>query len=65
MLLYSMKLQTAVANGVKHIVFRAASNKPGVEYDQKLSALASKNNLKVVSEFVKLISVQPLLKMFH
>ncbi|XP_010671478.2 bark storage protein A [Beta vulgaris subsp. vulgaris] len=58
-------VSTAVANGVKHIVFRAASNKPGVEYDQKLSALASKNNLKVVSEFVKLISVQPLLKMFH
>lgn len=52
-------VSTAVANGVKHIVFRAASNSPGVEYDSELSALAGINNLKVVSAFVELLANQP------
>ncbi|WP_215641277.1 hypothetical protein, partial [Bifidobacterium adolescentis] len=46
---------TAVANGVKHIVFRGASNRPGMPQDSNIKALASKNSLKVVSEFIKLL----------
>uniref|UniRef100_A0A803L2N2 Nucleoside phosphorylase domain-containing protein n=1 Tax=Chenopodium quinoa TaxID=63459 RepID=A0A803L2N2_CHEQI len=56
-------VSTAVANGVKHIVFRGASNKPGVPYDHKLAVLATKNSFKVASKFVKLLANQlPLIK---
>ncbi|XP_021729063.1 bark storage protein A-like [Chenopodium quinoa] len=56
-------VSTAVANGVKHIVFRGASNKPGMPYDKKLSALATKNSFKVASKFVELLANQlPLIK---
>lgn len=59
-------VSTAVANGVKHIVFRAASNKPGIPQDQAMGNLARKNNLKVVSEFVELIANQlPLIKHYY
>lgn len=56
-------VSTAVANGVKHIVFRGASNKPGGPYDNILSALLSKITFKVVTKFVELLSNQlPLIK---
>lgn len=51
-------VSTAVANGVKHIVFQAASNTPGESKDKELSELAGKNNLKVVSAFIELIARQ-------
>uniref|UniRef100_A0A803L2N3 Nucleoside phosphorylase domain-containing protein n=1 Tax=Chenopodium quinoa TaxID=63459 RepID=A0A803L2N3_CHEQI len=56
-------VSTAVANGVKHIVFRGASNKPGTSSDNEIKALTSKNLFKVVSEFVELLANElPMLK---
>uniref|UniRef100_A0A7C9DG16 Adenosylhomocysteine nucleosidase n=1 Tax=Opuntia streptacantha TaxID=393608 RepID=A0A7C9DG16_OPUST len=49
-------VSVAVANGMPHIVFKAASNRPGVPQDPKLSALARENVLKVVAAFVDRLS---------
>ncbi|CAO2838654.1 unnamed protein product [Amaranthus hypochondriacus] len=45
-------VSTAVANGVNHVVFRGASNKPGVAGSPINGALASKNTLKMVAAFI-------------
>ncbi|XP_021729062.1 bark storage protein A-like [Chenopodium quinoa] len=43
---------TAIANGVPHIVFRGASNRPGSPSEKRLSEVTAKNVLKTVAKFV-------------
>ncbi|XP_074319807.1 bark storage protein A-like [Silene latifolia] len=43
---------TSIANGVPHIVIKGASNRPGTEYDARLSEVTKKNVLKTVSAFI-------------
>lgn len=43
---------TAIANGVPHIVFRGASNRPGLSSDSRLSEVTAKNVLETVAKFV-------------
>ncbi|XP_021764282.1 bark storage protein A-like [Chenopodium quinoa] len=43
---------TAIANGVPHIVFRGASNRPGSPSETRLSEVTAKNVLKTVAKFV-------------
>ncbi|KAL9225390.1 hypothetical protein vseg_001323 [Gypsophila vaccaria] len=47
---------TSIANGVPHIVFRGASNRPGSDSDSRLSETTSKNVLKTVALFVSNLS---------
>ncbi|XP_074319806.1 bark storage protein A-like [Silene latifolia] len=47
---------TSIANGVPHIVFRGASNRPGTDSDVRLSEVTAKNVLKTVAKFIDNIS---------
>ncbi|KAK9672464.1 hypothetical protein RND81_12G102600 [Saponaria officinalis] len=47
---------TSIANGVPHIVFKGASNRPGSESDPRLLEVTAKNVLKTVAVFVSNLS---------